>query len=32
MAAMPRLLGAHYAALQAYAARMTNARSGRAGR
>ncbi|WP_297847651.1 SDR family oxidoreductase [Mycobacterium sp.] len=32
MAAMPRLLGAHYATLQAYAARMTNARSGRAGR
>lgn len=31
MAAMPRLLGAHYAALQAHAARVTNARSGRAG-
>ncbi|OBH70119.1 acetoin dehydrogenase [Mycobacterium intracellulare] len=31
MAAMPRLLGAHYAALQAYAARVTNAGSGRAG-
>lgn len=31
MAAMPRLLGARYAALQAYAARVTNARSGRAG-
>lgn len=31
MAAMPRLLGAHYAALQAYAARVTNSRSGRAG-
>ncbi|OBF07652.1 SDR family oxidoreductase [Mycobacterium sp. 852002-10029_SCH5224772] len=31
MAAMPRLLGARYAALQAYAARATNARSGRAG-
>lgn len=31
MATMPRLLGAHYAALQAYAARVTNARSGRAG-
>lgn len=32
MAAMPRLLGAHYAALQAYAARVTNSRSGRADR
>ena len=32
MAAMPRLLGAQYAALQAYAARMTNSRSGRAAR
>lgn len=31
MAAMPRLLGAHYAALQAYAARVTNSRSGRTG-
>ncbi|ASW84704.1 SDR family NAD(P)-dependent oxidoreductase [Mycobacterium intracellulare subsp. intracellulare] len=31
MAAMPRLLGAHYAAVQAYAARVTNSRSGRAG-
>lgn len=31
MAAMPRLFGAHYAALQAYAARVTNSRSGRAG-
>jgi NAD(P)-dependent dehydrogenase (short-subunit alcohol dehydrogenase family) len=32
MAAMPRLLGAQYAALQAYAARMTNSRSGRTAR
>lgn len=32
MAAMPRLLGAHYATLQAYTARVTNSRSGRAGR
>lgn len=32
MAAMPRLLGAHYGTLQAYAARVTNSRSGRAGR
>lgn len=31
MAAMPRLLGAHYATVQAYAARVTNSRSGRAG-
>lgn len=31
MAAMSRLLGAHYAAVQAYAARVTNSRSGRAG-
>lgn len=31
MAAMPRLLGAQYAAVQAYAARVTNSRSGRTG-
>ncbi|MBS2080327.1 acetoin dehydrogenase, partial [Mycobacterium tuberculosis] len=31
MAAMPRLRGARYAAVQAYAARVTNSRSGRAG-